>query len=227
MQFQIQNARTLSDGNRSGEIVASHHPHIDAGLVAALNGRGHLGTQRILDTNDAQQGQACLASERRAAISVLDDRINLVRVQLINILVRETDCAHGHVRELGNHSVCDGLGLLLVYSHNLAGLVHVGDARQDDLARTLRVDPVAATWLRNRPRHHLPRRREHFRDPVVHGGGGTTGGGLAHVSIFVAQLLCHLQERTLRRVSLELGDGILVGEARFVHSTHAHQVAEQ
>ena len=49
----LDDAALCRYGAGSVDVVASHHPHRDSGLLALLDGVGHFGPHGVLDANDA------------------------------------------------------------------------------------------------------------------------------------------------------------------------------
>mmetsp|Transcript_123456 Transcript_123456/g.345658 ORF Transcript_123456/g.345658 Transcript_123456/m.345658 type:complete len:543 (-) Transcript_123456:400-2028(-) len=229
MQLHVEDAGALSDGDGGLQVVPCDHPDVDARLVA-LGDRGrNLGAKGILDAQDAQQGEAGLASVRRGPVAVERGGVQCVGSEHVDVPVRDADGAHGVVRELADGRVHDVLRLDLAEVPDVPGLVEARAAAQDDLAGALCVHAVAAAGPPHRPRHHLSRGGEDLGAALVEGVGRPPRRLVPDDLVVEAHLLGHLEQRALRRVPLEHGNAapLLVVDAGLVHGAHGAEVRDQ
>mmetsp|Transcript_95302 Transcript_95302/g.296726 ORF Transcript_95302/g.296726 Transcript_95302/m.296726 type:complete len:318 (+) Transcript_95302:1348-2301(+) len=169
MQANVEDFCLFGDGDGGCQVVTSDHSHVDARRVAALNGGPHLRPQGIFDAHNGDQCEVRLAAECWSTVGVPHHIVQLLARDLVDVLVRQADGAHRAVGERLDDLAREPRLVRVLHRRlrHLAVCEHGDHTRKDDLARTLRVDAVASTWLRHRPRHHLPRRREGSRPALL------------------------------------------------------------
>mmetsp|Transcript_123461 Transcript_123461/g.345699 ORF Transcript_123461/g.345699 Transcript_123461/m.345699 type:complete len:247 (-) Transcript_123461:1288-2028(-) len=229
MQLHVEDAGALSDGDGGLQVVPCDHPDVDARLVA-LGDRGrNLGAKGILDAQDAQQGEAGLASVRRGPVAVERGGVQCVGSEHVDVPVRDADGAHGVVRELADGRVHDVLRLDLAEVPDVPGLVEARAAAQDDLAGALCVHAVAAAGPPHRPRHHLSRGGEDLGAALVEGGRRSPHHLVPDGLVVEAHFLRHLQQGTFRGIALECRDAAagLVADAGLIHGAAPAEVGQE
>ena len=104
----LDDAALCGDGAGSVDVVASHHPHRDAGPLALLDGLGHLGTHGVLDADDAYRRE------------VADDLVFVVPIGLGIVThlgsVQMKAVSHHKVFSRQPKYVCSGKGILKMTS---------------------------------------------------------------------------------------------------------------
>jgi hypothetical protein len=186
-------------GGRGG--VSGDHDHADSGAARQRHRRGHLGSRRVEDAHDAQQGEAPLQ------LLPLSDDFEIVRQPS----PRQRQRAQAESREVLVGPRRQELVRLAEGANRLA-FEDVGAARQDLLGCALHVEhPAVRAALHDR----------HALAPGIEGKleqQRRIGGALQ------ARLACHHQERCLRGLAQRLDAILALGEPRVIA---AHTRGEQ
>ena len=151
-----------------GDAAPSQPQRVGACAIAPLDGPRHLGAQRVSDAGEGEQREAGLRDVSRGAVRVCHRGVG--RLELLGrggldagqVAICERDGAVRLARKGAHHSLHQLLPLGVGQRRRLAARrEHRVAARDDDLARALAVDAVAASRQRHRPAHHLALGREH------------------------------------------------------------------
>mmetsp|Transcript_7173 Transcript_7173/g.17479 ORF Transcript_7173/g.17479 Transcript_7173/m.17479 type:complete len:481 (-) Transcript_7173:421-1863(-) len=157
LELRGEDAALPRDGCGRAGVVACNHPYHDARALARLDRVGHLGADRVLKADEADEGEALLPAV-------------LVLRHLVQLPVRDRECAQPLVGKVANLPL-DPLPVLV--GDALLGPVGAHDAgaqAKDHLGRPFAVEYVSPPLGANARRHPLAVRGEGDRAPlgVVH-----------------------------------------------------------